>query len=80
MQFLLSHSGPNRSMADVRISGTDVSELITSPATVNFDINDDEVSIEVDEIYSLTLHPNDTAVIVMERMTSIIITDDVDSM
>ena len=80
MQVLLSHSGPDPNMADVRISGTVVTELITGPATVTFDINDDEVSVEVDETYPLTLLPNDTAVIVMQRMTSIIITDDVDSM
>jgi hypothetical protein len=72
--------GPDPNMADVRISGTVVTELITGPATVTFDINDDEVSVEVDETYPLTLLPNDTAVIVMERMTSIIITDDVDRM
>ena len=79
MYLMLCDSGPDLNMAGVRISGTHVSQLVTSPATVMFDITDDAVAVEVDEKYFLTLIPTDPSVIVQEPMTKITITDNVDS-
>ena len=73
-------SGPCPSMDGVHISGTDVLQLVTSPSTVLFNIIDDDIAFEAPEIYSLTLLPTDPTVIVQERMTNIIITNDTDSM
>ena len=78
--YSLTASGPNVDMADVRLSGTVVDQTITSlPATVIFNITDDEVSVEVDETYPLTLMAADTTVLIEELMTTIVITDNVDS-
>ena len=66
-------------MEGVRISGTRVFQLVTSPATVTFNITDDAVAVEVDERYFLTLRPTDPSVIVQEPRTIITITDNVDS-
>ena len=64
----------------MRLSGTDVNQMVTSlPATVTFNITDDAVSVEVNETYPLTLMVADTTVLIEELMTTIVITDDVDS-
>ena len=63
----------------VEISGTPVDQNVTAPSTVRFTINDDAVTLERDEEYPLTIAPYDRAVIVTQRMTDIIITDNVDS-
>ena len=67
-------------MDGVRISGSLVDETVISPSMVMFNITDDAVAVELDEMYPLNLQPSDPAVVVMERMTNIIITDDIDSM
>ena len=67
-------------MEGVAISGTPVDQNVTAPSTVRFNITDDAVAVELDEEYPLTIDPYDPAVIVVERMSDIIITDDVDSM
>ena len=67
-------------MEGVRISGSRVDEMVISPDTVMFNITDDDAAVELDEMYPLNLQPSDPAVVVMERMTNIIITDDIDSM
>ena len=63
--------------AGVRISGTDVSETLTSfPATITFTINDDEAAVEAVERYSLTLIPSDPAISINPATTEILILDD----
>lgn len=77
-------AGPNTNVAGVRFSGTKVDAVVTVPArgpvTVTFNITDDMVSGEADEIYSLAMIPTDPTVVIQQRFTTIIITDDVDSM
>ena len=72
-------AGPNRNMADVRISGNDINVTVTAPDTIDFNITDDDVAVEVDERYPVTIIPNDPSVVIRERMATIVIVDDVDS-
>ena len=71
-------------MRNVRFSGTDVDEIVTvpavGPATVTFNITDDTVTGEDDETYPLNMVATDTTVVIQQRFTTIIITDNVDSM
>ena len=74
--LLYPFSGPGV-QAGVRISGTDVSETLTSfPATVSFTINDDEAAVEAVERYSLTLIHSDPAISINPATTEIVILDD----
>lgn len=66
-------------MPNVRFSGTEVDETVTVPATVTFSITDDNVTGEDDERYPLTMVANAT-VVIEQRITFIVITDEVDSM
>ena len=76
--FFVYISGPGTTMDGIGISGTDVNTTVTLPATVTFNITDDDVSLEVNETYSLTVTTSDSSGIFEERTTTIIITDDVD--
>ena len=69
-------SGPGM-QTGVRISGTDVSETLTSfPATISFPINDDDAAVEAVERYFLTLIPSDPAISINPATTEIVILDD----
>ena len=76
--FFVCVSGPGTTMDGIGISGTAVNTTVTLPATVTFNITDDDVSLEVNETYSLTVTTSDSSEIFEERTTTIIITDDVD--
>ena len=67
-------------MNGVHTSGTDVLHLVTSPGNVSFNIIDDAVALEAPEMYSLTLLPIDSSVMVRESVTNIVITNNIDSM
>ena len=71
-------SGPDTTMDGVHISGTDVNTTVTLPATITFNITDDDISLEANETYSLTVTTSDSSVVIEEPTTTIIITDDVD--
>ena len=75
----MSGPGPNLNMADIRPSGTDINTMVTTPATISFNITNDEVAIEVDEVYPVVIIPNNPNVTVEQRVANIIIRDDVDS-
>ena len=72
-------AGPNFNMANVVISGTDIDRTVISPATVTFNITNDDVAVEDDETYLVTLIPSNPSVFVERRMAQIVILDDVDS-
>ena len=75
MLFTLSTGPPLQ--AFVRISGSAVDETITSlPATVSFNINDDDEVVEENEVYFLTLTSDDPDVLIQQDTTQIMITDD----
>ena len=58
-------------------SGTVVDQQITSfPADITFRINDDEAALEPDEMYQLTLIPNDPSIIIDQPTADITILDD----
>ena len=80
MSFCVHVSGPDTTMDSVGISGTHLNTIVTLPATVVFNITDDDISLEVNETYSLTVTSSDFSVIIEEPTTTIIITDDTDSM
>ena len=61
----------------VRISGTDVDEMLTSfPATVTFTINDDDAALEDIEMYTLVLIPSDPSITISQNTSRIFILDD----
>lgn len=66
-------------MADIQPSGTDINTMVTTPATISFNITNDEVAIEVDEVYPVVIIPDDPTVTLEQRVANIIIRDDVDS-
>ena len=70
---------PNAVMPGVEVSETEIQVEVTVPATITFDITNDDVSVELDEVYSVTMIPNDPNVFIEERMATIVIVDDVDS-
>ena len=70
-------TGPPLSQAFVRISGSAVDEtIIALPATVTFNINDDEAAVEANEVYFLTLTSDDPGVLIQQDTTQIMITDE----
>ena len=66
-------------MTGVTQSGTDVNQMVTVPADITFTITDDDVALELDEMYPLVIIPDDTTVTVEPRLANIIIEDNVDS-
>ena len=57
-------SGPDDAQTSVVISGMTLEENITSlPATVMFEISNDEVALEDDEVYSLDLSTSDPRIV-----------------
>jgi collagen type VI alpha len=52
-------------MAGIRVSGTAINETVITPATVFFNITDDDVAAEVDETYPVELAPLDTTVTIV---------------
>ena len=70
-------TGPPPSQIFVRISGSAVDETITAlPATVTFNISDDDSAVEANEVYFLTLTSDDPDVLFQQDTTQIMITDD----
>lgn len=74
--------GPGNQPSGVVVSGSDVDEEVTfpaitppSPATVQFDVTNDDIAREPNEVYSLSLSTTTTGVSVGDA-TTITITDD----
>ena len=63
-------------MDNVEPSGSDINDMFISPATIIFNITNDDVVVEDNETYLVTMIPSDPNVFVEERMTRIIIIDD----
>ena len=60
----------------MRISGTDVDQVLTSfPAVVSFVINDDLVALEDIEIYTLMLIPSNPSIVINQNKSQINILD-----
>ena len=62
----------------VRPSGIAIDVTVTTPATIPFNIINDDVALEFDEKYNVTIIPEDNTVDVTIGSAEIIITDDTD--
>ena len=67
-------------MVGVVTSGTDINERVTVPADITFQITNDEVALEAEEMFPVVVIPDDPTVTVEEPQTDIVIRDDFDSM
>ena len=66
-------------MGNVRPSGANINVTVTSPANVTFNITNDNVAFEVDEVYPVVIIPDDPTVTIERESANIIIRDDMDS-
>ena len=70
---------PTFDLEGVQPSEVVINTTVVTPATVSFNITDDDVAFEVDEIYTVTIIPEDGTVTVGTGTATIIITDNIDS-
>ena len=66
-------------MANVRPSGANINVTVMTPANVTFNITNDNVAFEVDEVYPVMIISDDPTVTIERQSADIIIRDDMDS-